>query len=122
MKRILIVDDTLSFRAPVASALRMEGYQVSCASNGVEALEMAARTKPDLVLLDVAMPQMDGVSCLEKLRENSQLKDVPVIMLTAMADSDIVMKAATKGVAGYLLKSQFSLTGLIELVRKHAGR
>ncbi|MGE3756521.1 MAG: HDOD domain-containing protein [Pseudobdellovibrionaceae bacterium] len=117
MNKILIVDDTTSFRLPIAAFLRREGYEMLSATNGKEALRVLQSTPPDLILLDVAMPGMDGISCLEELRKIDRLKNIPVIMLTAMSEADVVVKAALNGVNGYLLKSQFSLDMLLQKVK-----
>jgi two-component system cell cycle response regulator len=74
------------------------------ASNGAEGLEVAAREMPDVILLDVTMPVMDGIECLTKLKADSSLKDIPVIMLTAEAGKENVLKIAKMGVRDYIVK------------------
>lgn len=76
---------------------------------------------PDLVLLDVAMPVMDGLTCLERLRANPTTAHIPVIMLTAMSEREQVVKAARLGIQGYLLKSQFSTAELLKCVAELIG-
>ena len=95
------------------------------ASNGVEGLEAAARVKPDVILLDVTMPVMDGVECLGKLKADPSLKDIPVIMLTAEAGKENVLKIAKMGVRDYIVKP-FTEANVIDRVSrlvdlKHKG-
>lgn len=122
MKRILVVEDTLAFRAPVAAALRRAGYVVDCASHGGEALQLAQSHRPDLILLDIAMPGLDGLSCLRSLRAMPRTHDVPVIMLTASSDPGAIKQAIAAGVRGYLLKSEFSLSDLLARVQAVVGQ
>lgn len=120
MKRILVVDDMPIFREPIAASLRREGYETVCASNGKEALQEVERQRPDLILLDLAMPVMDGIACLKVLRQNPANKDIPVLILSALSEREAVTEAARLGVQGYLLKSQFSLGDLLARVREKA--
>src|SRR5204862_5451141 len=85
---ILVVDDMPIFRDPIAASLRLAGYSTVCAANGREALVAARVNRPDAILLDVAMPVMDGISFLRALRAeaDASLAKVPVILLTAVSD------------------------------------
>ena len=102
--KILTVDDSKTIRLIVAKALKPFDCQIVEAANGVEGLEVAAREKPDIILLDVTMPVMDGFEMLTKLREDATLKGTPVIMLTAEAGRDNVLRIAKLGVRDYLIK------------------
>lgn len=82
-KKVLVVDDEVHIIYVVAIKLRNNGYEVISAENGSDALELACREKPDIVVTDFQMPVMTGLELVEKLRQNKQTKDVPVIMLTA---------------------------------------
>jgi len=82
-KKVLVVDDEVHIVYVVAIKLRNNGYEVISAENGSDALELACREKPDIVVTDFQMPIMTGLELVEKLRQNEQTKDVPVIMLTA---------------------------------------
>ena len=117
MSTILVVDDMAVFREPIAAALRQKGYQTVCAGDGLEALNAAREHPPDLVLLDLAMPAMDGLAVLKAMRADPTLQEIPVILLTAVAERDTVIKAARLGADAYLLKSQFSLDELLGRVR-----
>ena len=102
--KILSVDDSRTIRLIVGKTFRPYDCVVCEASNGEEGLAVAAREKPDLILLDVTMPVMDGVTMLTKLKENPDLKQIPVIMLTAESGRDNVLHIARLGVRDYLVK------------------
>ena len=82
-KTVLVVDDEIHIVHIVAIKLRNNGYEVISADNGAEALELALREKPDIVVTDYQMPVMTGLELVEKLRQHDHTKDIPVIMLTA---------------------------------------
>jgi CheY-like chemotaxis protein/HD-like signal output (HDOD) protein len=122
MSTILVVDDMAIFRDPIALSLQAAGYQVLKAADGKEALASLRAQRPDLVLLDVAMPGLDGMSVLAEMRNDPALASIPVIMLTALSDKAQVLQAASHGVRDYLLKSQFSLQDLLQRVKKHLAK
>lgn len=113
MPSVLIVDDTASFRAPITALLRLRGYGTHTASNGREGLELARRHRPDLILLDLAMPEMDGLSFLRERARDAQLVHIPVILLTAITDKAHLAEAQALGIERHLLKSQFSVTQIL---------
>lgn len=102
--KILSVDDSRTIRLIVGKAFRPYDCVICEAANGEEGLAVAAREKPDLILLDVTMPVMDGVTMLTKLKEDPELKQIPVIMLTAESGRDNVLHIARLGVRDYLVK------------------
>ena len=102
--KILTVDDSKTIRLIVTKALKPFDVDVLEASNGVEGVAVAMREKPDLILLDLTMPIMDGSECLAKLKSHADLKNIPVIMLTAESGRDNVTKIAKMGVRDYLVK------------------
>jgi two-component system cell cycle response regulator len=102
--KILTVDDSRTIRLIVTKAFRSFDCVVCEACNGEEGLATAAREKPDLVILDVTMPVMDGVTMLTNLKANPELKSIPVIMLTAESGRDNVLHIAKLGVRDYLVK------------------
>jgi two-component system alkaline phosphatase synthesis response regulator PhoP len=85
-KKILTVDDDPGIRSALAMILEPAGYQVVTAENGVQALEKAASESPDLILLDVMMPEMDGFAACAKLKSSPDTQDIPVVLLTGVAD------------------------------------
>jgi two-component system cell cycle response regulator len=102
--KILSVDDSRTIRLIVGRAFKPYDCTVLEAGNGEEGLAAAAREKPDLIILDVTMPVMDGVTMLTKLKEDETLKATPVIMLTAESGRDNVLHIAKLGVRDYLVK------------------
>jgi two-component system cell cycle response regulator len=113
--KILSVDDSRTIRLIVAKAFRPYDVILIESNNGEEGLVAAAREKPDLILLDITMPVMDGITMLAKLKGDSALKAIPVIMLTAEADREKVVQIARMGARGYLVKP-FKEDRLIEAV------
>ena len=102
--KVLSVDDSRTMRLIVTRALMPYDCVVIEASNGEEGLAAAAREKPDLILLDITMPIMDGVTMLAKLKQDDALKKLPVIMLTAESGRENVLRIAKLGVNDYLVK------------------
>ena len=82
-KRVLVVDDEIHIVHVVAIKLRNNGYEVISANNGAEAFELACKHKPDIIVTDFQMPVMTGIELVEKLRQQDETKDIPIIMLTA---------------------------------------
>lgn len=102
--KILMVDDDAEFLAPVSAILTGAGYDVTCARDGWEGLEMARRAKPDLVLLDLRMPQMDGWTFMKFVRAHRDLAQIPVIFLTASTSAEDRERGRRMGAEGYLVK------------------
>ena len=102
--KILTVDDSKTVRIIVRKAFKSYDCEILEAGNGVEGLALAAKENPDLILLDVTMPVMDGVEMLTKLKSDPALKGIPVMMLTAEGGRDNVLKIAKIGVRDYLVK------------------
>jgi len=102
--KILTVDDSKTVRIIVKKAFKTYDCEILEAANGVEGLALAAKSMPDLILLDVTMPVMDGVEMLTKLKADPQLKGIPVMMLTAEGGRDHVLKIAKIGVRDYIVK------------------
>jgi two-component system alkaline phosphatase synthesis response regulator PhoP len=116
-KKILAVDDEKHIVRLVQVNLERAGYTVVTASDGKEALEKVAEENPDLVVLDVMMPYMDGFEVLQNLRRNPSTRDIPVIMLTAKAQDADVFKGWQSGVDCYLTKP-FNPMELLSFVKR----
>lgn len=101
-KRILIVDDEAEVRSLISTYLKQRNFIIDETENGKEAQEAIKKSKPDLIILDVLMPVMDGFTFLEKLKNNPDYADIPVIMLTVKSESENLGK-------GILLKADFYL-------------
>lgn len=115
--KILSVDDSKTIRMIVKRTFSPYDATVSEAGNGEEGLAAAAAEKPDLIILDITMPVMDGVTMLTKLKESPELKGIPVIMLTAESGRENVAYIAKLGVRDYLVKP-FKDEQLIEKVSR----
>lgn len=102
--KILTVDDSRTIRLIVGKAFKSFDCEVLEAQNGVEGLAVASKEKPDIIILDITMPIMDGYETLTKLKSDPELKGIPVIMLTAEAGKDNVLRIAKLGVRDYLIK------------------
>ena len=114
---ILIVEDEQALLKVYAERFSEEGFLVLKASNGQEGLDTALREKPDIILLDILMPVMDGLTMMQKLRENKSWdKSVPIIFLTNLSEhEERVMKSANENKpAYYLVKSDWSLSSIVE--------
>ncbi len=111
--KILVVDDEQLYRHLIKVNLESEGYEVSAAKDGEEALEIVSARVPDLIILDVAMPRLDGFTTCERIR---QFSDVPIIMLTARGEEQDRVRGLNVGADDYVLKP-FSATELIARVR-----
>ena len=119
-KTILIVDDLVTLRQPVRVMLERQGYSVEEASDGYEALQKIAESRPDLVLLDLMMPGMNGAEVLKHIKADARLQDTSIIVLTAVADTWQMRKYIEMGATDYLLKP-FTISTLLDRVRRALG-
>ncbi|ORC37919.1 hypothetical protein B4O97_02670 [Marispirochaeta aestuarii] len=115
---IMIVDDVPANIQFLGKLLKEEGFKIAPASNGKKALEMIPRVKPDLVLMDVMMPEMDGFEACRLMKESVEMKDIPVIFLSARTETEDVIKGFKLGAADYIQKP-FNAEELLVRVRNH---
>lgn len=101
---ILVIDDEADLLSTIQTRLEWNKFKVLTASNGYQGLEIAASQKPDLILLDNNMPEMSGLEMLEQMRENPELKNTPVIMVTAVCEPKKIDAASSLGVSDYITK------------------
>lgn len=121
-KKILIVEDDKAESNALAETLSREGFIVSTAENGGKGLERALADHPDLILLDIVMPGMDGITMLNKLREDAWGKTVPAIILTNLnPDDEIVRQKAPTEFSYFLMKANFALEDVVRAVKKALG-
>ena len=127
-KKILVieeVEDDASLRNAIHSKLSLEGFNVIEAKNGEEGLAIALANHPDLILLDIAMPKIDGITMMKRLREENEWgKKVPIILLTNFGkDDDKIIQAVSENEpAYYLVKSDYSMKELIEKIRQRLSK
>ncbi|MFK4752689.1 response regulator [Oceanobacter antarcticus] len=120
MASILAVDDSASMRQMVSFTLKGAGYQVKEASDGVEALAEARRGKYDLVLSDVNMPNMNGIELVKELRQLSDYRFTPVLMLTTESAGDIKIQGKQAGATGWIVKP-FNPEQLLSTIKRVLG-
>lgn len=117
MASILIVDDNAVLRRVISVTLRKAGHTLLTAANAAEAVQQLAETPVDLMLLDVAMPETDGLTLLRKLRMDARYRDLPIVMLTASGQDEDRVVARTEGANDFLTKPASSAE-LVETVRR----
>lgn len=117
-KTILVVEDEAPMRAVLSDNLGFEGFSVLKAENGADGLALALKNHPDLILLDIVMPQMDGLAMLEKLRADEWGKKVPVIILTNYGDNEKVAEALADDVSEYFVKANIKMEEIIARVKE----
>lgn len=117
-KVILIVEDEEELIYSLDYKFSQEGFRVVKAMNGEEGLKQAEAEKPDLILLDVVMPKMDGLTMLKELRKTKWGKDIPVLVLTNYGDVDKISTAVQTGTQGYLVKSNWDLSEIVNKVQE----
>ena len=120
-KKILLVEDDEALANVYKSRLEIEGFETQWVGNGEDALSIARKFKPDLVLLDAMMPKISGFDVLDILRNTPDTANMHVIMLTALSQPKDKERAESLGVDDYLVKSQVVIGDVIERVRYHLG-
>jgi len=110
---VLVVDDEHDIRQLLSTMLTMMGYQSFVAQDGLEALEKIPECKPDVLILDVMMPRMDGLTLCRQLRDTAETAELPIIMLSGKAHQEAIQEGLKAGADRYLVKP----TGLDELTR-----
>jgi len=116
-KKILIIEDEKPLATMLSSKLTDEGFETTIAPDGEEGLKKCLEWKPDLVLLDIVMPKMDGMTMLKKLRAMDEGRDLHVILLTNLSETSKVYEAVTLGVKDYLVKTNWDLDEIIEEIK-----
>lgn len=116
-KKILIAEDEAVLRQAYETILKKEGYDVYPTENGKVALETAEKIRPDLILLDLKMPVMDGITMLQKLREKEENKDIRVIVITNFGDWKIMELLKPYNISDFLIKAHWKPKELVGLVK-----
>ena len=118
MKKILFIEDEAALQKTFGDILGQEGYQMVSAMDGEEGLRLVKSEKPDLILLDLIMPKVNGFEVLKRLKEDEETKDIPVIVLTNLEGTGDVEKALELGATTYLLKANYTLDGVLQKIKK----
>jgi len=113
--KVLIVEDELNLQKAIGDKVQREGWKSIVASNGEEGLRAVMQEKPDIVLLDIIMPIMDGLTMLKELRK---ISNVPVLILTNLYDEKKLIESFRAGSFDYLVKSNYSLNEVIDKVKE----
>ena len=121
MKKILFIEDETALQKTLGEVLKQEKYEVSSAFNGEDGLVLAKEQKPDLILLDLILPKIDGFEVLKQLKKDPETEDIPVIVLTNLEASENIGQVIELGATTYLVKAQYSLQELTEKVKKTLG-
>ena len=115
-RKILLVEDDVFIRDIYDMKLRQENFEVEMAENGADALKKLENFSPDLILLDIVMPYMDGMDFLKEFKKDEKNKNVPIIMLTNLSDKERVDDAKSLGAQEYLIKSHFTPSEVVAKV------
>ncbi|HBP01356.1 MAG: Response regulator [Candidatus Moranbacteria bacterium GW2011_GWE1_49_15] len=115
-KKILLVEDDVFIRDIYETKLSQENFEVVMAENGIDALKKLENFVPDIVLLDIVMPYMDGMDFLKEFKKNENWKNIPIIMLSNLSDKERVTEAMKQGVNDYLIKSHFTPSEVVEKI------
>jgi DNA-binding response OmpR family regulator len=121
MPKIAIIEDDQAIAQMYRFKFETEGYDVQTADNGKLGLKLAEQMKPDVILLDLMMPEMSGDQALKKLRATDWGKDIKVIILTNMGEQEIPASVRSMGVSGIILKADMTPRQVAELVKKIVG-
>ncbi|TSC79308.1 MAG: two-component system, OmpR family, alkaline phosphatase synthesis response regulator PhoP [Parcubacteria group bacterium Gr01-1014_29] len=120
-KNILFIEDESALQRALGDAVRSNGYTVQQALNGDDGLRMAKSEHPDLILLDLVLPQKDGFEVLSAIHDDPELKNIPVIVLTNLESPEEVEKALSLGASTYLVKAHYSLEEVLTKIKQVIG-
>jgi len=118
MKKILFIEDESALQKTVGEVLKQEGYEIISALDGEIGLKLSQKKNPDLIILDLILPKMHGFDVLKKLKENTETKNIPVIILTNLEGVEDIDKAIKLGATTYLVKAQYDLKEVVEKIKK----
>jgi len=120
-KKILIIEDETPLLTALSDKLSRDGFDVITAKNGEDGLSMALEHHPDMILLDITIPKMNGIEVLERLRGDDWGKSVKVIILSNHQDSERIASTLEEGVTGYIVKSNWEIEDVVEYIKKELG-
>ena len=121
MKKILFIEDESALQKTFGEILSQEGYEMFSALDGEIGLRLVKEKKPDLVLLDLILPKVDGFDVLKKIKEDEETKNIPVIVLTNLEGMKDINKVIELGATTYLVKANYSLVEVLEKIKKVIG-
>ncbi|MDD4625008.1 MAG: response regulator [Candidatus Paceibacterota bacterium] len=118
MKKILFIEDEEALQKTLSEVLTQEDFKVISSLDGETGLELAKKEKPDLVLLDLILPKMNGFDVLASLKSCEETKEIPVVVMTNLENLENVERAIEAGATTYLCKAQYSLTEILEKIKR----
>ena len=118
MKTILFIEDEPTIQKSISRFLEKEGYEVKSALDGEIGLETAKKVKPDLILLDLILPKKDGFEVLKELKKEEATKNIPVIALTNLEESNNIERVLSLGATAYLIKANYKLEEIVEKIKQ----
>lgn len=116
--KVLVVEDDTFLAGMYLTKLSLEGFEVELASDGREGLKKAKEWLPDVILLDIVLPVMDGFGVLENVKKDSSTRDIPVMLLTNLGQRNDVERGLSSGAADYLIKAHFMPSEVIEKIKR----
>jgi len=117
-KKILVIEDEATLQKALNEVLSREGYEVVSSLDGLRGLELAQKENPDLILLDIILPKMDGFEVLKRIKEDDKISQIPVIILTNLSDINDIQKALDLGATTYLVKADFHIEDVLKKIEK----
>ena len=122
MKKVLLIDDDEVFLKTVRDALSTENYEVMEAKDGKEGLQITKKEKPDLILLDVLMPEIGGMGFLKIIKQDEELNKIPILIASNLTSMSHVDEGIALGARGYIIKSNESLKTIIDTIGSITGK
>ena len=116
--KILLVEDDPFLSSMYSTKFELENFAVLAAEDGEKGLKLALAEKPDIILLDILMPKMNGFEVLEKLKDNKETESIPVILLTNLNQKDEIEKGLSLGANDYLIKAHFMPSEVVDKIKK----
>lgn len=120
--KVLIIEDDSFISDMYRIKLESEGFDVIVAPDGLQGLDAAGKEHPDLILLDVVMPKMDGFTVLQNLKGNPEIQKIPVVMLTNLGQKDSVEKGLKLGAQDYIIKAHFTPLEVVDKVKSYLSK
>ena len=118
MKKILIIEDDSFLSEMYSTKLIQEGFETEIAINGKQGIDKIKDIKPDLVLLDIVLPKMDGFEILESVKKDPELKNIPIVLLTNLGQKNEIEKGLSLGADEYIIKAHFTPTAVVTKIKE----
>lgn len=119
--KILIVEDDRYISKMYQLKLSLEGYEVQVAENGKQGVDKVKEMMPNIILLDILMPELDGFEVLKIVKSDEATKDIPVLIMSNLGQEDHIQKGMQMGAVGYIVKSQFTPSKVVEKIKETLG-